>query len=666
MKIELKESEIVPVMIGTAGHVDHGKTSLVKLLTGCDTDRLKEEKERGLSIDLGFAPCALSGNKTVGIIDVPGHLDFIRNMVAGATSMDILMLVIAADDSIMPQTKEHLQIVKLLRAPQLMIVVTKTDLVDAEMLELVMEEVKEFGQETGYSDVSILPISNKTLDGISNVRKEIERLVALVLNINVEQASSLLKNIGQDARTTLDDKRAFRMNIERVFSIKGYGTVVTGIPSSGEISIDDKALIYPSGKEGRVRAIQNYKQQAKRTGANYCTAINLVDISKEDVKRGMTLSLSKGNYKTSKFMLAEIHNDGTKYNIKQNMEVRIHYGTANVLAKISFLLGNDLEAGEKGFAKIRFKEPVFLVAGDKFIIRQLSPSRTLGGGTVLNISQQKIKKNLLHLDEAMTAFDNQDYFMMELLSSPDFLYTKNDLINLTHYNHINDSEKEINFKLESEQIIDLGDDAYLIKEKLAVAAEHLKKQLARFHIAKPATWGLDAVEFANIYKIKKENFAEFAKLLSKFDKEINLSYQRLSLTSFEPLISKTEMLLLDKIIAKLAKEGIAAPAIGNLLTEFKSNKKDFNKLLKILSEENKIITIGKNILLKEVFDNCKTKMLQYYNQNEYLEINDFRELTGASRNFSVSLLEKFDALGITKKTNTGRVLLIKKENDERV
>ena len=632
MKIKLKETEIVPVMIGTAGHVDHGKTSLVKLLTGCETDCLKEEKERGLSIDLGFAPCALSGNKTVGIIDVPGHLDFIRNMVAGATSIDILMLVVAADDSIMPQTKEHLQIVKLLRAPQLMVVVTKIDLVDEEMLELVMEEIEEFTQEAGYSNAPILPMSNVTLDGISNVRKEIEKVV---------------ENVSERY-----DKRAFRMNIERVFSIKGYGTVVTGIPSSGEVSIDDKVVIYPSEKESRVRAIQNYKQKAETTGSNYCTAINLVDISKEDVKRGMTLSLAQGNYKTSKFILAEINNEGSSYKIKQNMEVRIHYGTANVLGKISLMSKKELKLGEKDFAKIRFKEPLFLVAGDKFIIRQLSPSITLGGGTVLNISQQKVKKHRLHLNEAMLAFENKDFFMMELLSSPQFLYTKNDLIALTHYVKEEDSEKVINSKLEFGEIIDLGEGAYLIKSKLAICADDLKKKLLIFHKAKPTSWGLDIAEYANIYKVKAGNFAKYAKLLSEFDKEINYSYQRLALTSFEPAISKQDFLLLEKIILKVEKAGIAAPAIGDLVTEFKSNKKDFNKLIKILSEEGKIITIGKNILFKKVFNDCKNEIISYFNENEFLEINDFRELTGASRNFSVSLLEKFDALGITRQTRT--------------
>lgn len=630
-----KKPDILPVMIGTAGHVDHGKTSLVKLLTGCDTDRLKEEKERGLSINLGFAPCMLPGNRMVGIIDVPGHLDFIRNMVAGAASMDILMLVVAADDSIMPQTREHLEIIRLLRAPQLMVVVTKIDLVDPEMLELVLEEIKDFTRETGFSDAPVLPVSNVTLDGISQVRKELNRLVT--------------------EATKKYDPRAFRMNIERIFSVKGYGTVATGIPCSGKTSIGDSVTILPTGKSCRVRAIQNYKHETDHTGPNVCAAINLADISADELHRGMTVTLAGSGYSASKFIIAQVQNVEAKYHIRQNMELRFHFGTANVAAKVSFLSGKSLNPGGLDFAKIRLAEPVTVVTGDRFILRRLSPSVTLGGGTVLSNIPQKLKGSLPFMEKAINALDCGDYFEAELLSSPDFLFRPEQLINMIHLG--TEGQKEIQDKLDKEILIDLEDGAFLLKAKLDIAALTLKKQLSRYHQNNPASLGIDAAEFANIYRIRSGNFAKFAKTISSFDKQITYTHQRLSLASFEPSVSRDEMQKLERLKQLLTQAGINAPAVGDLVTVLDSNKKEVNKLIRMLAEEGKVVTIGKNIILKSVFDDCKEKIIEFGKNNEYIEINDFRNMTGAGRNLAVAILEKFDATGVTRRTDTGRKLL---------
>jgi selenocysteine-specific elongation factor len=630
-----KKPDILPVMIGTAGHVDHGKTSLVKLLTGCDTDRLKEEKERGLSINLGFAPCMLPGNRMVGIIDVPGHLDFIRNMVAGAASMDILMLIIAADDSIMPQTREHLQIIRLLRTPQLMIVVTKIDLVDPEMLELVLEEIKEFTKETGYPTASVLPVSNITLDGISQVRKELDQLVS--------------------EATEKHDKRAFRMNIERIFSVKGYGTVATGIPTCGEIGNGDKVLLLPCDKSTRVRAIQNYKHDTDHTGSNICAAINLVDISTDELHRGMTLASPLGHYRSSKFILAEVQNDGSKYTIRQNMGLRFHYGTANVSARVSFLSGKSLAPGEKDFVKIRLAEPVTVVSGDRFILRRLSPSVTLGGGTVLNNTPQKIKENDPCLPEAIKALKNGDYFLAELLSAPDFLYRYTDLVKLTHL--AKNEDAEIKAKLENNTLIDLSEGAFLVAEKLALASHSIKKHLSRHHHTTPYSWGIDAAEFANLYDIKSGNFAKFATAIPNFDKEINYSHNRLALASFEPAINRNEMQKMEKLMQIITQAGINAPAIGDIATTLDSNKKEINKLIRILSEEGKVLTIGKKLLETAVFNESKRELKNHFRNHDLIQINEFRDMTGASRNFAVALLEKFDATGITCRTKDGRELL---------
>lgn len=627
-----KKPDILPVMVGTAGHVDHGKTSLVKLLTGCDTDRLKEEKQRGLSINIGFAPCMLPGNRMVGIIDVPGHLDFIRNMVAGAASMDILMLIIAADDSIMPQTREHLEIIRLLRAPKMMVVVTKIDLVDQEMLELVIEDVKNFTKETGYADAPVLPVSNVTLDGISHVRKELDQKVS-------EAAKKY-------------DQRAFRMNIERIFSVKGYGTVTTGIPTSGGISIGDQITLYPSGKSSRVRAIQNYKHESEHTGPNMCAAINLADISPDDLHRGMTIASPDGKYSASQFIVAQVQNIGNKYQIRQNMELRFHYGTGNVSAKLSFISGKSLAPGDTDFAKIRLKEPVTLVTGDRFILRRLSPSATLGGGTVLSNIPHKIKDEEADLKQSVKALTAGDHFAAELYAFPKPIATYAAILGLTHLGA--EGEKAVQDKITTGLLIDLKDGAFLLKSKISNAASDIKKQLTRYHKAYPLSWGMDAAEFANIYQVRSGNFAKFAGTLAEFDKELSYSHQRIALASFEPEISREEMTRLNKLVQLLTKAGINAPAIGDLSTTLDSNKKDVNKLIRMLTEEGKVVNIGKNIILKSVFDQCHSKLREFFKHNDFLQINDFRDMTGAGRNLAVAILEKLDTMGFTKRTEKGR------------
>jgi len=637
MSPKIKPPEILSVMVGTAGHVDHGKTALVKLLTGCDTDRLKEEKERGLSIDLGIAPCLLPGNRMVGIIDVPGHLDFIRNMVAGAASMDILMLIVAADDGIMPQTREHLQIIQLLRAPQLMVVVTKTDLVDEEMLELVIDEVQEFADSAGYPDASIIPASNITGEGVPEVRKVLDSLVEKVQHQT--------------------DPRAFRMYIERVFSVKGYGTVATGIPMSGQIKNGGRVVLLPGETTSRIRAIQNYKHESDHTGPNLCAAINLVDISPEDLHRGMTLVAPEGHYRATRFVAAEVHNDGSQYVIPQNAQIRFHAGTANVSGRISFLTGESLKPGQKGLAKIRLTEPVAMAAGDKFILRWLSPSVTLGGGTVLSNLPQRIKGSSDNARErfklAAAAAESGDDFLTELLAGPRVILSREELRHLTRLR--SGQDEKLQDKLSGKELIDLGDGAFLVAGRLPELAEKSKKRLKRYHQFKPNSWGLDRVEFSNLFKLRPGNFAKFVEILSE-NQDFRVQHKRLSLASFQPAISKTQMDHKDKLFKYLETARTNPPARGNILKDLGINEADLKLASKILAEEGLITPIGSHFMLSSAFDGCREKLLELFEKQKAIEINDFREVTGASRNNAVALLEKFDALGITRRTDAGRVL----------
>ncbi|MBI4763213.1 MAG: selenocysteine-specific translation elongation factor, partial [Deltaproteobacteria bacterium] len=327
--IKRLDPEIWPVMVGTAGHVDHGKTELVRLLTGCDTDLLPEEKKRGMSIDLGFAPFILEGHRMVGIIDVPGHEDFIRNMIAGASSIDVLVLVVAADDGIMPQTIEHLKIVSLLRTPQVMAVITKIDLVTPERRQEIEEDVASLLSKHGFPDGPIILESNATGEGVGEVKKTINRLVG---------------SIQRPPET-----RAFRLNIERMFSVKGYGTVVTGIPLSGKCFIRDELELFPGPKNVVCRAIQKYSFDSDEAPAHACSAINIRGVKLPDIGRGMTLAWP-GTYRETLSAILSLQNVHETLPVKRRQEMRFCCGTSNRV--VSGLLAGSrdrLEPGEKGF-----------------------------------------------------------------------------------------------------------------------------------------------------------------------------------------------------------------------------------------------------------------------------------------------------------------------------
>ena len=401
---------VVPVMIGTAGHVDHGKTALVGLLTGCNTDTLPEEKARGMSIDLGFAPFILDAARMVGIIDVPGHEDFIRNMVAGASSTDVLMLVVAADDGIMPQTIEHLKIVSLLRTPKVMAVITKIDLVSADRQREVKEAVARLLADHGFPEAPVILESNTTGDGIGEVREAIDRMVNDVARVPGE--------------------RAFRMGIERVFSIKGYGTVVAGIPSAGRCAIGDELELFPGPERTACRAIQKYNKVSENTEANVCSAINIRAIKASDIKRGMTLA-APGAYRQSSSAILSVRNVHGSISLKRRQEMRFCYGTSATIVSGLLIGSTCLAPAEEGFMQIKIPKPGVLAAGDRFILRSLSPSATIAGGVVLTANSdprnRKRPVGIEKLKAARAAAENNDPFLSELIAGPSCIISQRDL-----------------------------------------------------------------------------------------------------------------------------------------------------------------------------------------------------------------------------------------------
>ncbi|MGH9677300.1 MAG: selenocysteine-specific translation elongation factor, partial [Candidatus Acidiferrum sp.] len=350
------------IIIGTAGHIDHGKSALVEALTGTHPDRLAEEKRRGITIDLGFAFLEEDGVK-FGFVDVPGHERFVSNMLAGAAGIDLVLLVIAADESIKPQTREHFDICRLLGVTRGVVALTKSDLVDAEMLGLARLEVEEYLRGSFLERAAIIPASAKTGAGLADLKRALHSAAADVS--------------GKDAA------RYFRLPIDRAFSMKGFGTVVTGTLVSGSAGAEDEVELFPGGKRLRVRGVHSGGRSVERAVAGQRTAVNLAGIDHADVKRGMTLA-SPGRFRTTRRIDARLTLLPSARKLKHRARVHFHAGTAETIAEIHFQSGTSLEPGQSALAHLRFQDEVLLLPGDRFIVRQFSPVITIGGGVVLD------------------------------------------------------------------------------------------------------------------------------------------------------------------------------------------------------------------------------------------------------------------------------------------
>ena len=640
--IEKRELEILPVMVGTAGHVDHGKTELVKLLTGCDTDSLPEEKKRGMSIDLGFAPFILEGSRMVGIIDVPGHEDFIRNMIAGASSIDVLILVIAADDGIMPQTIEHLKIVSLLRTPQVMAVITKIDLVIQERQQKIKEHVAALLSKHGFSDAPIIPESNVTGEGIGEVKEAINRLVGSI--------------------KSPPETRAFRMNIERVFSVKGYGTVVTGIPLAGKCSIRDELELFPGPQSVVCRAIQKYHFDSNDAQAHVCSAINIRGIKLPDIGRGMTLA-SPGAYHETLSAILSVQNVHETIPIKRRQEMRFCCGTSNRV--VSGLLAGSrgmLGPGGKGFIQIKFSNPIVLAAGDRFILRTLSPSATVAGGVVLTTDvdarKKKMRMETERLELARTAAEKNDPFLSELIAGSRAVINRSDLPRLVQNSSGQIIKKITDEKTDLGMIIPVGSSQWVIKSRITELEEKLNKALTAYHKENALSSGMPAHQAGALLGLDNDCLEGLRKIFAE-SRMITVHNNCLSLRDFSIGLTAKQQDLREKIIKSAAEAGKPAIPSSTLQTELGATSSDMQLLLRVLSEEGLITVIDRYVVHASVVNECLDKLLELFREESTVELGRFREVTGLSRNLAVPILDYFDSKGITCRKGKSRTLMRK-------
>ncbi len=631
------------IIIGTAGHIDHGKTSLIKGITGDNTDRLKEEQKRGISIDIGFSFLDLPSNIKAGIIDVPGHEKFVKNMLAGIYGVDLALLVIAADEGIMQQTKEHIEILELLEVEKSLIVLTKIDLVDDEWINLIEEEIKEELKNTIFEHSTIVKVSNNDKIGYDSLIDEIDKLA---LDINE-------KNLNINPILPID----------RSFSIKGHGTVVTGTLVSGVIKVSDEIEIYPEEIISKVRSIQVHDKSVEECYAGQRVAINLSNIEKDDVKRGSVLTLPNNFNKTSIVSVKLKLLGSLDREIKTRTRVRVYVGTKEVLGRVIFLDKDEASPGETVNAQIFLEEEIVVKHYDRFIMRFYSPISNIGGGVIIDpygIKEKRFDKKVISKLESLDT-QNTEKLIYNIIK-----YNKNDFVPLEYINkyvnlnmdyllnvlkNLDKKEMIITFILSKEYY-------YMEKNKFNTLKNKLLQELEEFHFKLPLKIGIQKEEIRNKYfsDLNIRLFEEFIKKiinegLIKQEKEyISLSNHKISLSGEEEELGKL-------IMYNLEKEGLLLPKLSDLEEEVNVDSKQFYSVIKVLEISDKLVKLDEDYYISvEQLDLVKDKLKEYLIENTEISVGDFRDLLGVNRKISISILEYLDKTKFTKRRENSRIL----------
>ncbi len=637
----------VDLIIGTAGHIDHGKTALVKALTGIDADRFPEEKLRGITIDIGFAELDL-GDLRIGFVDVPGHEKFVKNMLAGASGIDAVLLVIAADESVMPQTREHFDICRLLEIKTGLIVLTKRDLVDEELLELVNLEVAELVENSFLQDAPVIAVSAKTGEGIDELK-------------------DALKIISAKIPDRKNDSIA-RLPIDRSFTVKGFGTVITGTLVSGEIAETNEMQVLPLGKKVRVRGLQTHGKAVKTAHAGQRTAVNLGGIEHAEIERGMVLTES-GILRPTQIFDAEIEVlKGAKKSLKSRQRVRVHIGTIEALARIQVLNeAGKIAKGEKDFVQIRLEIPVVCVADERFIIRSYSPQMTIAGGRVLDNTAIKhrrkdaenVRKYLQNLIEA----DKTKQAKLYLETAGEHGANFKDLQARTGWRK-EVLQQAIQENTEKKAIIEA--ESFLIAR---TPFENLKtKTLAEiegFHRQEPLAKGIGRETlrekiFAHlapeIFKTVLVNLEKEKKIVSEKDFVRAVSHN-LELSGGENLLRER----LEKIY-KSAK--LEVPKLEDALTEVientKSDKNHARKIFQLFLNSGEIVKISDEFYFtREAINELIEKLKNFASKSSdrLIDVPAFKNLANISRKYAIPLLEYFDREKITRRADDKRLIL---------
>ncbi|MEW6347833.1 MAG: selenocysteine-specific translation elongation factor [Thermodesulfobacteriota bacterium] len=625
------------IILGTAGHIDHGKSALVRALTGTETDRLKEERLRGISIELGFAHLDLGDDVRMGIVDVPGHERFVRHMVAGSGGIDLAALVIALDEGVMPQTVEHLDILSLLGIRLGLVVLTKLDLVDEELAELAEEDAKEAVKGTFLEGAPMVRVSAKTGEGLDTLRTTLAQLI------------------------TRAEARAVhglpRLPVDRVFTMKGHGTVVTGTMISGTLATGDDIEILPSELRSSVRSLQSHNRQEERVFPGERVAVNLRGVEQTQVLRGEVIT-HPGDFKPCYVVDVRLKVlDRAPFALRNRHKIRLHHYTAEAEATVVLTEGEALEPGEEALVQLRTASPIVPSAGDRFVLRALSPAVTMGGGVILNPRGTKLRARSVR---TFLELDSQDEagIVAALIRGGGLAGMKrNELLGLsgmsgTRLDKTLDSLKNARSAVQ----IDPSENRLVHGDYYTMLLDRIHERLAAFHSAQPLKEGMPKQELRQsvpggdkLFKKAMETLVAKGSVVDQGDS--------VRLTTHQVRLRKDEEGLTRKILELIGQGREAPPVVKEIMAGTGADSKELRSLLGLLEKEGKIVKIKEDIYFSAEFvAEVRQRLAEFIQREGGITPSQFSQVTGSSRKYNIPLLEYFDRSRFTIRIGDQRVL----------
>ncbi len=626
-------------VIGTAGHVDHGKTVLIGALTGEETDRLPEEKKRGISIDLGFAEFRLPSGKRAGVIDVPGHERFIKNMVAGVTGIDLVILVVAADEGVMPQTREHLDILQLLGVQRGIVALTKIDLVEHDWLELVQEDLAETLMGTFLEGSPIIPVAAPRGTGLDRFVQTVDREL--------------------DKVPQRDPTGFARLPIDRAFTVSGFGTVITGTLVSGTVSLEDRLAVLPLEQEVRVRGLQVHGESVEQAYAGQRVAVNLSGVDVEDLRRGMVL-LTPGSLRPTMSFAATVQMlSHSEHLLTNNERVRLHTGTSEILGRVLLLDRSELQPGEQTYMQFKAEQPVVVGRGDRYIIRTYSPMRTIAGGEILDPRRRFRRFNEEHLEELAVRDegDIEDLVLLQLERlepGPATLELLSDRLSLPRSN----------LTPALERLVD-GGEAVRVADNLFVShggeeriAAELQRRVKNYHERYPLRLGVPREELRQGV-MPSCDARDFQSLLDHYVRQgiFCLHRELVGLAGHKPSLTPEQQRHADALLAALEAKPFSPPDPNEFLSLRGVDEHTQRELLALLRERGVIVRATEGVYLAaSAVNDILSRLRQWFASNETITVSELRDLLGTSRKYALPVLEYFDQQRITQRVGDKRVL----------
>ena len=622
------------IILGTAGHIDHGKSALVRALTGIDPDRLKEEKERGITIDLGFADLRYPDDVIVGIVDVPGHERLVKNMLAGAGGIDLVLLVIAADEGIMPQSREHLSICNLLRIKSGIIAITKTDLVEQDWLQLVEDDIRDFVRGTFLEKAPIIPASAKTLSNVDLLKEHIHEAALQI--------------------TSKPTEGIFRLPIDRVFTLKGFGTVITGTAVSGRLSVDEHVEILPSGMRSKVRGLHSHGKPMQSAYAGQRVAINLQGVDKDALKRGDSIVIPEKLIPTKKID-AKVELLPAAPVVKSKSLVHFHLGTSETIARIILYGKNEVRGGERCYCQFRLREPVISMSGDRYIIRRFSPVETIGGGAVLDpLSRRRSKKEGI---EDLEIFDSGN--LSEKIATKIQKAGIHGIRVPFIEGWINEELPVISQslkKLKKAGKIRQFETILIHEQAFSVFQNTVKKILDEFHKKNPLKPGIFKEDLRARFYIEPKLFGNLMQALE----DVAVEKESVRLKTFNVAFSKIDETKKTEIIRLLDQRGFQPPLKGELQKSLKIEQKNLSDMLGLMVKEGSLVRIHDTIYITStLYEKLIEQLKNFYGKKPEMTVAEFRDVLGTSRKYALPFLEYLDSKKVTMRVGDVRKLLLK-------